>query len=113
MSDWHTIDAAANAVMQQAFGEPVVYQSAQAGVAVGDPVIITAIRHARVREESGAPANIEEISVNPADVPSFPQRGDWVTAWGSQFVVTTVRQPDPYGLVELSLMARAGQDPND
>jgi hypothetical protein len=113
MSDWPNIDAAANAVMQQAFGEPVVYQSVQAGVAVGDPVTITAIRHARVREESGALANVEEISVNPSDLASFPQRGDWVTAWGSQFVVTTVRQPDPYGLVELSLMVRAGQNPND
>jgi len=113
MCDWHTIDAATNAVMQQTFGEPVVYQPVQGGAAVGDPVTITAIRHARVREESGALANVEEISVNPSDLASFPQRGDWVTAWGSQFVVTTVRQPDPYGLVELSLMARAGQNPND
>ena len=70
---------------------------------------ITAVRHTREREESGARANVEEISVNPADLPSFPQRGDWVTAWGSQFVVTTVRQPYPYGMVELSLMVRAGQ----
>jgi len=113
MSDRPIIDAAANAAMQQAFGEPVLYQSSQAGVAVGDPMTITAIRHARVREESGAMANVEEISVNPSDLVSFPQRGDWVTAWGSQFVVTTVRQPDPYGLVELSLMARAGQNPDD
>ncbi|MGB7761067.1 MAG: hypothetical protein WBL61_14630 [Bryobacteraceae bacterium] len=113
MSDWQTIDVAANAIMQQTFGEPVVYQSAQAGMAVGDPVTITAIRHARVREESGALANVEEISVNPSDLASFPQRGDWVTAWGLEFVVTTVRQPDPHGLVELSLMARAGQSPND
>ena len=113
MSDWQTIDVAANAIMQQTFGEPVVYQSAQAGMAVGDPVTITAIRHARVREESGALANVEEISVNPSDLVSFPQRGDWVTAWGLEFVVTTVRQPDPHGLVELSLMARAGQSPND
>ena len=113
MSDWPTIDAAANAVMLQTFGEPVVYQSVKVGVAVGNPVTITAIRHARVREESGALANVEEVSVNPSDLGTFPQRGDWVTAWGSQFVVTTVRQPDPYGLVELSLMARAGQNQND
>ena len=113
MSDWPTIDAAANAVMLQTFGEPVAYQSAQAGVPVGDPITITAIRHARVREESGVMANVEEISVNPSELANFPQRGDWVTAWGSQFVVTTVRQPDPYGLVELSLMARAGQNPDD
>ena len=64
-------------------------------------------------ESPEALANVEEISVNPSDLISFPQRGDWVTAWGSQFVVTTVRQPDPYGLVELSLMARAGQNPDD
>jgi hypothetical protein len=103
MSDWPTIDAAVNAIMQQAFGEPVVYQSLQAGVAMGDPVTITAIRHARVQAESGSVANAEEISVNPADLPNFPQRGDWVTAWGLQFVVGSVRQPDPYGLVQLSL----------
>jgi hypothetical protein len=111
MSDWPTIDAAANAVMQQTFGEPVVYQSVQGGFAAGDPVTITAIRHVRVREESGTMANVEEISINPSDLPNHPQRGDWVTAWGSQFVVTTVRQPDPYGLIELSLMAR--QVPGD
>ena len=108
MPDWPTISAAANAVMQQAFGEPVVYQPVEAGVATGNPVAITIIRHARVREEAGALANVEEIAVNPTDLPRLPQRGDWVTAWGSQFVVTTVRQPDPYGLVQLSLMARAG-----
>jgi hypothetical protein len=108
MSGWPIIDAAANAIMQQAFGEPVVYQPVEAGLATGDPVAITIIRHARVREESGALANVEEIAVNPADLPNFPQRGDQVTAWGSQFVVATVRQPDPYGLVELSLMVRAG-----
>jgi len=28
---------------------------------------VTAIRHLRVREESGAVANFEEISVNPTD----------------------------------------------
>jgi hypothetical protein len=78
------------------------------GVATGNPVAITIIRHARVREEAGALANVEEIAVNPADLPRFPQRGDWVTAWGSQFVVATTRQPDPYGLVELALVLRAG-----
>jgi hypothetical protein len=112
MSDWPTIDAAANAVMQQVFGEPVAYQSVQAGAPLGDPATITAIRHARLREESGALANVEEISVNPSDLANYPQRGDWVTAWGSQFVVATVRQPDPYGFVELSLMMRAGPNPN-
>jgi hypothetical protein len=106
MSDWPTIGAAVNAVMQETFGEPVVYQSVQGGFAAGDPATITAIRHVRVREESGAMANVEDISINPCDLPNFPQRGDWVTAWGSQFVVTIVRQPDPYGLIELSLMAR-------
>jgi hypothetical protein len=112
MPDWSTIDAAVNAIMQQAFGEPVVYQSVQAGAAAGDPVTITAVRHARVRDESGTVANAEEISVNPTDLPNFPQRGDWVTAWGLQFVVGPVRQPDPYGMAQLSLMLRAGQIPN-
>jgi hypothetical protein len=109
MPDWSTINAAVNAIMQETFGEPVVYQSALAGMAVGDPITITAIRHLRERAESGAVAKVEEISINPADLPNFPQPGDWVTAWGLQFVVGPVRQPDPYGMVVLSLTLRAGQ----
>ena len=106
MSDWPTIDAAVNATMQDTFGEPVVYQPVQAGIAAGDPVTITAIRHIRERAEAGAVASVEEISINPADLPNPPQRGDWVTAWGAEFVVSTVRQPDPYGMVQLSLTVR-------
>jgi hypothetical protein len=112
MPDWPAIDTAVNVIMQQTFGEPVVYQPAQAGMAVGDPVTIAAIRHLRERAESGAVAKVEEISINPADLPNFPQPGDWVTAWGLQFVVGPVRQPDPYGMVQLSLTLRAGQIPN-
>jgi len=75
VSDWSTIDAAANAVMQQTFGEPVVYQPLQAGAAVGEPLTITAVRHARVLEESGAMGNFEEISVNPTDFQNPPGKG--------------------------------------
>jgi hypothetical protein len=47
---------------------------------------------------------VEEIEVNPMDLPDAPpQRGDSVTAWGATFTVTTVRQPDPYGMVHLTL----------
>jgi hypothetical protein len=107
MSDWPSIDAAANAVMQQTFGEPVMYQPVQAGQPVGDPLSITAVRHARVRDESGVMANAEEISVNPSDFPNPPAKGDWVTAWGAQYVVTTVRQPDAYGMLNLALLQRS------
>ena len=107
MSDWSTIDAAANAVMQATFGEPVMYQSVQAGAAVGGPLTITAVRHARLPAESGALANFEEISVNPMDFPNPPAKGDWVTAWGTQYVVTTLRQPDAYGMIALTLLQRA------
>jgi hypothetical protein len=113
MCDWYTLHTAVNAIMQRTFGEPVVYQPVMAGVAVGDPITIIAVRRVRLPAESGAVSNVEEISVNPADLPAFPQRGDWVTAWGCQFVVATARQPDPYGLVDLSLMVRAGQAAND
>lgn len=112
MSNWSILNLTANAIMQETFGEPVVYQSAQAGMAVGDPATIAAIRHVRERAESGGVAKVEEISINPADLPNFPQPGDWVTAWGLQFVVGPVRQPDPYGMVQLSLTLRAGQFPN-
>jgi hypothetical protein len=107
MSNWAALDQAANAVMQSTFGEPVLYQPVVNGEASGPAVTIIVIRHARVREESGLLANTEEISVNPADLPNFPQRGDWITAWGSQFVVTVVRQPDPYGMVQLTAIVRA------
>jgi len=103
MCDWPTIGASVNAIMQETFGEPVVYQPMQAGMPAGDPVTITIIRHLRERAEAGAVGSVEEISINPADLPNPPQRGDSVTAWGAQFVVSVVRQPDPYGMVQLSL----------
>jgi hypothetical protein len=107
MSDWSAMDAAANAVMQETFGEPVVYQSVQAGAEVGAPRTITAVRHARMLEESGAMASFEEISVNPSDFTSPPSKGDWVTAWDAQYVVTALRQPDAYGMIALTLLQRA------
>jgi len=107
MSSWAALEASLNANLQQKFGEPVVYQGVQAGMGQGEPKTITAVRRPRVREEAGLFANVEEIDVNPNDV--TPQRGDWVTAWGTQFVVTTVRQPDPHGMITLALMVRAGQ----
>jgi hypothetical protein len=107
MSDWRTIDAAANVVMQYTFGEPVAYQPVESGAAVGPALTITVVRHAREREESGATANFEEISVNPSDFENPPAKGDWVTAWGTQYVVTTVRQPDAYGMLTLSLLQRS------
>ena len=106
MSDWATIDAAANAVMQETFGEPVVYQPVESGAAVGSPLTITAVRHARPPEESGAMAGFEEISVNPSDFSNPPAKGDWVTAWGAQYVVTTLRQPDAYGMIAVTLLKR-------
>ena len=107
MSDWPTIDAAANVVMQETFGEPVVYQPVEAGAEMGSPLTITVVRNARVREESGAMASFEEISVNPSDFANPPVKGDWVTAWGAQYVVTVVRQPDAYGMLNLTLLQRS------
>jgi len=46
--------------------------------------------------------------VNPPDLPNPPVKGDWVTAWGVQYTVTTVRQPDAYGMIALALLQRAG-----
>ena len=107
MSGWPAIGANANRIMQNKFGEPVVYQPVRAGQAVGDSLTITAVRHARVPAEYGALANFEEISVNPTDFQNPPGKGDWVTAWGAQYVVTTLRQPDGYGMIALALLQRA------
>jgi hypothetical protein len=103
MSGWPTISANANRIMQNAFGESVVYQPMSGGAAVGEPLPITVIRRMRERMEVGAVASVEEIDLNPADLPAAPQRGDTVAAWGAQFMVTTMRQPDPYGLIHLTL----------
>ena len=104
MSDWFAISADVNSILQNAFGEPVVYQPMQAGKPVGSPLTITVVRRLRERMEAGAVASVEEIEVNPVDLPDAPpQRGDTVTAWGATFTVTTVRQPDPYGMVHLTL----------
>jgi hypothetical protein len=103
MPGWPTISSNANLIMQNAFGEPVVYQAMQSGQPVGGPATITIVRSMRERMEAGAVANVEEIEVNPMDLPNVPQRGDSVAAWGSQFLVTTVRQPDPYGMFLLTL----------
>ena len=106
MSDWPAIDAAATLVMQQTFGEPVVYQPVQGGAAVGSSFTVVSVRHARLPDESGRTSNFEEISVNPADFPNPPAKGDWVTAWGYQYSVSVVRQPDAYGMVNLTLLQR-------
>ena len=103
MSDWFAISADVNRILQNAFGEPVVYQPMQAGKPVGARLTITVVRRLRERMEAGAVASMEEIEINPADLPNTPVRGDVVTAWGAQFVVSTVRQPDPYGMVHVTL----------
>ena len=103
MSGWPTISANANRFMQNAFGEPVVYQSMQAGLAVGAPATIVVVRRIRERMEAGSVASVEEIELNPVDLPNPAQRGDIVAARGAAFSVTPVRQPDTYGMVHVTL----------
>jgi len=109
MSDWFAISADVNSILQNAFGEPVVYQPMQAGKPVGSPLTITVVRRLRERMEAGAVASMEEVEINPAHLPNTPLRGDAVTAWESQFVVSTVRQPDPYGMVHVTLTLQPQQ----
>ena len=97
------------ASLKQAFGEPVTYQAAQSGMPAGDPFQVTAIRKCRVHEEAGAGAAFEEISIYPPDFSTAPAVGDWVTAWGTQYKVTAIRQPFAYGLQTLVLQQRAAQ----
>jgi hypothetical protein len=107
MPNWPSIEAFVDGVIAQTFGEPVVYQPVQAGAAHGSAFTVTAVRHLRPRDESGAMASFEEISVNASDFANPPAKGDWVTAWGTQYVVTTVRQPDAYGMLNLALLQRS------
>jgi len=103
MSNWPSVAANLMRNSQNAFGEPVVYQQMQAGQPVGDPATITVIRRMRERTEAGASASVEEIDVNPGDLAAMAARGDVVQAWGAQYTVQTVRQPDPYGMAHLTL----------
>ncbi len=89
-------------------GEPVVYQPVSGGGPSGNPVTLSAIRRDRAAGESGPIGNFEEIDIDPTLLPNPPAKGDWVTAWGLQYTVTTTRQPDPYGLTIVTLLQRAG-----
>jgi len=97
------------ASLKAAFGEPASYQPAIAGIPNGEPIPLTVVRRARVRDEAGPAASFEEVSVDPADLPAPPAKGDQVTVWGLQYTVTLVRQPDPYGWAVLVLQQRASQ----
>jgi hypothetical protein len=103
MPNWPTLDTSLNAIVRDTFGEPVVYQRVQAGQPVGDPMTITAVRQNRVREEAGASASFEEVSIDPADLATPPAKGDLITAWGATYAVAAIRQGDPYGMVALAL----------
>ena len=48
MPNWPNIEAFVDGVISQTFGEPVVYQPVQAGVAQGIAFTVTAVRHLRV-----------------------------------------------------------------
>ena len=89
--------------MQNAFGEPVVYQSMQAGLAVGAPATIVVVRRIRERMEAGAVASVEEIEVNPVDLPIPVQRGDTSRPGARRFRSLPCAEPDPYGMVHLTL----------
>jgi hypothetical protein len=104
---WAQIDADLNAIGLSEFGEPVVYQATLGGMPAGNPQTINAIRKDRVRDESGAIANSESIEIDPSLLAFPPSRGDWVTAWGADYSVGPVGQPDPYGMVSLTLLLRA------
>jgi hypothetical protein len=76
----------------------------KSGAAVGSQSTIAAIRHAREREGSGG--RLEETSANPSNFSNPPARGDWVTALGAPYAVTTLRQPDAYGMIAVTLLKR-------
>jgi len=107
MSDFLDAMAGLNQAQLDVAGEPVTYQPADGGSSTGAPFSVNAVRHERVRDEAGAIASFEEISVNPTDFSTAPKKGDWVSAWGANYVVTNARQPFAYGLMTLSLEQRA------
>ena len=74
MPNWPSIEAFVDGIVAQTFGEPVVYQPVQAGAAQGNPFTVTAVRHLRPRDEAGAVASFEEISVNASDFASPPAK---------------------------------------
>jgi hypothetical protein len=75
----------------------------QAGRRSALRLTITIIRRHPRADGSGRGGERGGDRNEPDDLPNTPQRGDVVEAWGAQFTVTTVRQPDPYGMVHLTL----------
>jgi hypothetical protein len=86
MSGWPTIGANANRIMQNAFGEPVVYQPMQGGQAVGDPLTITAVRHARVRCLKVLTVNENRATLGFLDeaFPGRTQTASEIAFWNNQ-----------------------------
>ena len=111
MPSWSDISAEVVGSLKSIFGDSTQasYQQAAGGVAIGKPFPVTIVRSRRVTDEYGHSANFEEVRVDPADFTAPPVKGDWLTAWGTQYVVTATRQPDPYGWFVLVLQQRAGQ----
>jgi hypothetical protein len=105
MSNWSDTAARVNTAELATFGEPVVYQAPPDRTAVP----VSAIRLMREAQEAGIAANFEGVAVNPADFANPPVKGDWVTVGGQLYLVTATRQPDPYGLIHLTLIQAPGQ----
>jgi hypothetical protein len=109
MTPWPNLDASLNAIVRDTFGEPVVYQPMRAGAPNGAPLTISVVRQARIRDEAGPAGSFEEIMLNPTDLPALPLKGDSVAAWGGQYTVVVVHQPDPYGLVLVTMQRQNAQ----
>ena len=107
MSDWPAIDAAANVVMQETFGEPVVYQPVESGAAVGIAVDDHGDSPCSRARGVGRDSELRGDLGESVRLLESAGQGDWVTAWGTQYVVTTVRQPDAYGMLNLALLQRS------
>jgi hypothetical protein len=110
MAGFSNLEGLLNIGMNAAFGLPITYQPMLGGMANGSSLSISAIRLERESLESGSAANFEAIEINPVDLGSYyPQRGDWVTAFGFQFVVERVKQPDADGPIVIAMIQRPAQ----
>jgi hypothetical protein len=58
--------------------------------------------------EAGTMASFEQVAVNPSDSQNPPAKGDWVTASGTEYVVTSVRQPADLVLSDLPANSELG-----
>jgi hypothetical protein len=90
-------------------GETFVYYSNHG---TGDPQTITAIRMRRSPDEFNRAGAFEGIEIQEKDFASPPAVGDVVVVDENEYVITALRDADPYNLTRVLVLNRRQRAPS-